>query len=119
MTHVLHLPARPGAPVACDMSTAADTPEERLAEYASLFSRALERRSRAGRAVVFTLRADAGVRDSVEDLARRESLCCPFLALDVESGERFVTFTITSPALSADAVLDAFYALADPATAAA
>ena len=33
MTNVLHLEAQPEAPIACDMSTARDTPEERLAEY--------------------------------------------------------------------------------------
>ena len=46
MTATLHLPARAGAPIACDMSTAPDTPDQRLAEYRELFVRALVRRER-------------------------------------------------------------------------
>ena len=72
MTTVLHLPATPDAPIACDMSTARDTPDERLAEYGALFERALLRRERRADAVVFWFRGDAGTREHVDDLARRE-----------------------------------------------
>ena len=85
MTDVLHLPARPGAPIACDMSTASDTPDERLSEYTRLFERALVRCERPDDAVVFTFRADPGLREQVEDLAGREAACCPFLDYRVET----------------------------------
>ncbi len=107
MTDTLHLPARLGAPIACDMSTASDTPEERVAEYARLFERALLRRERRPDSVVFHLGADA--RAAVESLARREAACCPFLGYRVESTRQEVVWTITG---DADRVLDEFHALA-------
>lgn len=111
MTTVLHLPARAGAPIACDMTTASDTPGERLAEYARLFERALVGRERA---VVFAFRGEPGVRERVEDLARREAACCPFLGYRVETAGAEVRFTVTGPdRADAAAVLDAFYALPD------
>jgi len=114
MTNVLHLPARPGAPIACDMRTAADTPDERLAEYRKLFAHALLRRQRRGQAVVFAFRATPGTRTQVEDLARREAACCPFLDYRVETAGGEVSYTITSPERpDANATLDAFYALPD------
>ena len=58
MTNI-HIQPKPGAPIACDMSTAADTPDERLAEYGRLFERALVRRERRGTRVVFGFRAAA------------------------------------------------------------
>ena len=120
MTDVLHLPARAGAPIACDMTTATDTPDERLAEYARLFERSLVRRERPEHAVVFALGAAPGIREQVEDLARREAACCPFLDYRVETAGAEVIYTITNPASAmnrADAVvtLDAFYALPDHA----
>ena len=73
MTISLHLPARPDAAIACDMSTAADTPDERLQAYARLFEHALVRRERRATDAVFAFRADAGTREAVEELlaARR------------------------------------------------
>jgi hypothetical protein len=112
-TNVLDLPARPGAPVACDMSGAADTAEGRLREYAALFEGSLVRRERRAGAVVFEFGGDdPATRAAVEDLARREAACCPFLGyrVDVVSGR--VVWTITAPAGPAEAVLDAFNALA-------
>lgn len=112
MTSVLHLPARSGAPIACDMTTAADTPAQRLAEYRALFGRALVRRERRDHAVVFALRAVPGVREQVDDLARREAACCPFLEYRVETAGGEVVLTVANPdGPDADAVLDAFYAL--------
>jgi hypothetical protein len=111
MTNVLHLPARPGAPVACDMSGAIDTPQVRLREYAALFGRALVRRERRAGAVLFELQGDAHTRAAVEDLARREAACCPFLGHRVEAAAGRVTWTISAPAGPAEAVLDALHAL--------
>jgi hypothetical protein len=120
MTNVLHLPARADAPIACDMSTASDTPDERLAQYGRLFERALVRRDRHHHSIVFAFRATPGTRAQVEDLARREAACCPFLDYRVEATGDEVSYTITNPSTGleradADVTLDAFYALPDHA----
>lgn len=114
MTSVLHLPARPGAPIACDMSTASDTLDARVAEYRELFARALVRRERREGTVLLAFRPTAGTREHVEDIARRETLCCGFLDHRVETTPEEVTYTVTNPGCpEADAILDALYALAD------
>lgn len=118
MTTVLRIPARLDVPIACDMSTAPDTPHERLAEYGRLFARALVRRERREGAVVFAFRADA--RDAVEVLARREAACCPFLDYHVETVGGEVIWTAAGPATGderagVDVILDAFHALPDHA----
>jgi len=120
MSDSVHFPARAGAPIACDMSNAGDTPDERLAEYRRLFERALVRRDRGDHAVSFAFRATAGTRDQVESLARREAACCPFLDYRVQTTPTEVILTLTNPGTGrhpADVhvMLDAFYALADPA----
>jgi hypothetical protein len=118
MTAALHLPAQLDVAIACDMSTAADTPDERLGEYGRLFERALVRRERRAGGVVFSFRADGGTREAVEDLARREAACCPFLDYRVETGDDEVIWTISNPVTGdaragVDATLDAFHALHD------
>jgi hypothetical protein len=110
MTNTFHIKAVPGAPVACDMSTARDTPDERLAAYEGLFEHALLRRERGADSVVFQFRP--GTRDAVEDLARREAACCPFLDYRVETAEDEVIWTITGDERAGvDVVLDALHAL--------
>jgi hypothetical protein len=114
MTTVLHLPARPGAPIACDMTGAPDTPDARLAAYRALFERALTARARGSDDVVLTFRA--GAREAVDELARREAACCPFLDYRVETVDGHVVWTITNPRTGDDraeaaATLAAFYAL--------
>ena len=116
MPTLLHIRARADAPIACDMSTAADTPAERLADYRRLFERALLRRERHEDAVVFAFAADA--REAVEDLARREAACCPFLDQRIETVGHEVIWTLAGPAggddrAGADLVLGAFHALPD------
>ena len=116
MTTVLNLPARPEAPIACDMSTAQDTPDERLAEYRRLFERALTSRERSEDAVVLTFHGD--VRDAVEDLAHREAACCPFLDYRVEViGDRVVWTTTNlrsgDDRRDVDVILAALYELPD------
>lgn len=64
--------------IACDLSDAPDTAEERMAEYDRLFSQALAGRERTERGVRLRLRADEGVEAWVRDLAAREKACCPF-----------------------------------------
>jgi len=112
MATALHLPARRDAPIACDMSTAQDTPDGRLAAYQRLFARALSRRERRGDVVVLTFRALPDIRETVEDLARREAACCPFLDYRVETTADEVTWTISGDRREGvGAVLDAFHAL--------
>jgi hypothetical protein len=118
MTNVLHLPAQSVESIACDMSTAPDTPDERLAEYGRLFDRALRRRERRADTLVFALRADPGTREAVEDLARRDAACCPFLDYRVETVGDEVIYTLTNlisgdQRASVDAMLDAIHDLPD------
>ena len=58
-------------------------------------------------------RARAGAREQIEDLARCEPVCCPFLEYDVETTNDEVIFTVTNPSTGmeragADVTLDAF-----------
>jgi hypothetical protein len=85
MTDVLHIPGQLDAPVACDLSTAEDTAEERLADYQRQFERSLLRRERREDGVVFAFRAEGGTREALHDLARREAACCPFLDYRIET----------------------------------
>src|SRR5688572_12560468 len=64
--------------IACDMTEAPDTAQERMAEYDRLFTQALAGRDRTGSAVRLRFRADDGVEAWVRDLAAREKACCPF-----------------------------------------
>jgi hypothetical protein len=116
MTDILYLPARAGAPIACDMSTARDTPEQRLAEYGQLFEQALLGRERRADGVVFVFRDRPGIRERLDDLAHREHACCPFLDYRVETVGDEVIWTIANPVGGderdgVDAILDAFHAL--------
>jgi hypothetical protein len=120
MTDTLHLPATPDAPIACDMSTASDTPEERIVEYVRLFDGALLRRKRHPDSVVFHLSARNGTRAAVDSLARREAACCPFADYRVETAGDEVVYTITNPITDerkadVDAMLDEFHALPERA----
>ena len=59
MTTVLHIPAQLDVPIACDMGTAQDTPDERFADYGRLFERSLTGRERRDDGVVLTFTSDA------------------------------------------------------------
>jgi hypothetical protein len=76
-------------PVACDMTGASDTVEERLAEYGRLFAQALTGRERTAAGVRLRFRAEEGVQAWVDDLAAREKACCPFFdfAVSTAGGE--------------------------------
>ena len=118
MTNSLHLPARPDAPIVCDMSSAEDTPGERVREYGRLFEIALLRRERRADSVSFWFRADSGIRAGLEELARRESACCPFLDYRVETAGDQVIWTTTNTLTGDDRAaievfLDALHALPD------
>jgi hypothetical protein len=118
MTDLLHIQARPGAPIACDMSTASDTPDERLADYKRLFASALRDRERHADGVVFWFRADPGTRAAIDSLVRREAACCPFLDYRVETVRDEVRWTTTNTIRGAargdvDVILDSLYELPD------
>jgi hypothetical protein len=120
MTDALHIPAQLDAPIACDMSSAEDTADERLATYQRHFERALLRRERRADSVVFTFHADGGTREALHDLARREAACCPFLDYRVEAiGDEVIWTTSNrltgSERAGIDAFLDVLYALPDHA----
>ena len=76
-------------PIACDMTDAPDTAEERMAEYGRLFAQALAGREWTDEGVRLRLRADDGIEAWVRDLAVREKACCPFFdfAVSTVSGE--------------------------------
>ena len=96
-------------PHACSLSPSELS--QRGAEVRALAGSALVDRERRDGGVVLTFRGERAVHAAVEDLARRERECCPFLDIDVaESGGR-VTLTIAAAPEDA-AALDAFYELA-------
>lgn len=96
-------------PLACSLT--ASEQSERADEIRELARGALVSRRRDEGRVVLSFRADPGVADEVEDLARRERECCPFLELSVERGGGLVALSIGA-APDAQPVLDAFYELA-------
>jgi hypothetical protein len=71
-------------PIVCDMTTATDTPAERVEEYASLFDAALVGREHTPRGIRFRFDGSPAIEARVRDLAAREQVCCAFF-----------TFTIT------------------------
>ena len=99
-------------PIVCDMSTAIDTPEERLAEYRSLFGDHLLGRERTGAGIRFRFRAAAGVADHVRDLAVREKACCAFFDFEVDESDGQVVWgaKVVDDSL-ARRILDDFYDL--------
>jgi hypothetical protein len=109
-----HLTAVPGAPVACDMSTASDTDEERMAEYGRLFAEHLVGRERTGEGIRLRFRAGAGddVQAWVQSLAEREHACCPFFTFHVTRVGDEIRWDSSVPDDDlARAVLDEFYDL--------
>ena len=108
----LIIPEKAGAAIACDLTDAPDTPEERLAEYGRLFAHALIGRQRTADAVELTFAGKPGVVEWVADLARREAACCPFLAHQVRSEGAQVAWRISSQAgPTAQAILDELHIL--------
>ncbi|HKF81158.1 MAG TPA: hypothetical protein VKB17_10065 [Thermoleophilaceae bacterium] len=95
--------------LACSLTPAEQS--HRTDEFRELARSALASRRREEGRVVLSFRAEPGVADQVEELARRERKCCPFLELRVEPGDGLVTLSIGA-APDAQRVLDAFYELA-------
>ena len=100
------------------MSTAPDTPDERLPTTAAV-RRALVRRERRADTRRLRVPRRPGTREAVEELARREAPCCPFLDYRVETAGDEVIWTITNPVTGTSArtrwVLDAIFTLPEHA----
>ncbi|GIH22591.1 hypothetical protein Aph01nite_09010 [Acrocarpospora phusangensis] len=104
-------------PIVCDMTTAPDTPQERLDEYGHLFGRHLVSRERTPQGIRFRLRAEPGVEDQVRDLAAREKACCAFFAFDVTTeGDQVIWDCAVSDNDAARALLEEYYLLPDTAS---
>jgi hypothetical protein len=107
-------------PIACDMTDAPDTVEERMAEWVRLFAAAYLGRERANAGIRFRFRADDGIEAWVRDLAAREMACCPFLDLAVTTPEDQVWWDCTVVAGVDDemtrAILDDLYTMPDTVT---
>ena len=101
-------------PIACDMTDATDTPEERLAEYQRLFSTGLIARERTERRIRFRFAERPGLADWVRDLSTREHACGPFMFFEVTShGEELRWDITTVDDRAAKLVLDGLYDLPD------
>jgi hypothetical protein len=95
--------------VACDMTNAPDTPQERMAEYRRLFRQHLLGRDRTAGRIRFRLRAEDGVAAWVRDLSAREKACCPFFDFELSTADGVVRWDISVPDDEmARAVLDEF-----------
>jgi hypothetical protein len=99
--------------IACDMTSAPDTPAERLAEYGRLFTEHLVGRERtADGGARFRFRADDRVEVWVRDLAAREKACCAFFDFGVTRvGDEVIWNARVVDDEIARAVLNEFYDL--------
>lgn len=118
MKTYLTIEALPSAPVACDMTAAIDTHEERLDEYSRLFAHALVGRDRTANTAMFRFAAKPGVREWIIDLATREAACCGFLTYRITETDAQLEWTTTTTmdgddSAAARAILDMLYSAAD------
>ena len=81
---------------ACTMPTA-ERPL-RLAELDALFAASVRSVTRSGVDVRLELEGDSGLRERVQDLARREVACCSFFTFVVEGGSDRVVLSVSVPA---------------------
>jgi hypothetical protein len=78
----------------------------RLAELDTLFAGSVRRVDRGKESVRLHLSGAAGLRETVRDLADRESSCCSFLTFSLQGQHDDLTLHITAPAERRD-LLDA------------
>ena len=103
---------KPTPAVVCDMTSAPDSAEERLAEYARLFEAAFVSRERTAAGIRWRLRAGPGIEAWARDLAARENACCAFMTNAITlAGEHVLWDASTVDDPVARGVLDLFYDL--------
>ena len=111
-TELLNAPEKPAAQIACDLTGAPDTADQRIAAYGRLFQHALVGRERTAEAVELRFAAKPGVAEWVTDLAKREAACCPFMSHHVTADGSQVTWRASSQAgPAAQAALDELHDL--------
>jgi hypothetical protein len=100
--------------IVCDMTAAADTAAERLAEYRRLFAQSLIGRETTERGIRFRFRTAPGLEMWVRDLAAREKACCAFYDFTVTTVDDQVWWdaTVVDDDV-ARALLAEFYVLPD------
>jgi hypothetical protein len=86
------------APIACTLGPAAY--RERFAWLAALNRRSLRSHRLAGRTLTLDYAPEAAAE--VDELVRRESECCAFLAFDVAGTPGMVHLTVTAPKAAGD-----------------
>jgi hypothetical protein len=91
-----------GMPIACDMTGAPDTAEERMAEWGRLYAQSLVGRERSAAGIRFRFRVGEGVEAWVRDLAARDKACCPFLDFTVTTADGQVWWDASVAAEAAD-----------------
>lgn len=101
-------------PIMCDMTGAADTIAERMAEYQRLFAQSLLSRDRTSTGIRFRFRAGPGLADWVRDMAGREKACCAFFSFTVTAhgGEVWWDASVVDDDMARQ-ILDEFYRLPD------
>ena len=110
-TELLNVPEKPNAQIACDLTDAPDTPDERIAEYGRLFQRALAGRERTADAVELTGSPRSPVSPSGSPTSReREGACCPFMSHHVARRHARHLASGSQAGPAAQATLDEFHA---------
>ena len=110
MTELFHFEPQPDSPIVCDFTGAADSPDERLAEYGRLFETALVSRERTAEGVILTFAQGDGVVDWVADLATREAACCPFMRYEVTADDREIRWEVSGTP-DMQPILDEYYTM--------
>lgn len=100
--------------VVCDLASAPDTVEQRIASYRQLFADAFIGRERTVAGTRFRFRADDGIEARVCELANLEKQCCSFFtfSITVVGGEVLWDSTVVDDDM-ARAVLDEWFLLPD------
>lgn len=104
----------PTIPIVCDMTTAPDTTDERLAAYRRLFRDDLIGRERTEVGIRFRFRTRDGLLEEISDLAAREKACCAFFDFDVRERGPEITWdaTVVDDPIARQ-ILDEYHALPD------
>lgn len=103
-------------PVVCDMTTATDTTEERLALYRQVFDH-LTGRERTETGIRFRFRAKEGLAEVIRDVAAREKACCAFFDFGIrENGDEITWDSTVIDDPIARQILDEYYDLPDTLT---